>query len=462
MEGGNKMDTKKIDAKIRHILIPAILENAFLILSDMILTGYIGRLTISEISAYGISTRIYGIYFSILKGFGIGAMVVFARAFGSKNKEKGLLYYKQALIISIFVAVIAAVGIWLFPNELLSTMSTDSRLLTYGASFLKVHVLAYPLLAIIHLNSAVFQADGNTKTPLYIATIGNGISVVLGYILILGFGPVKGLGLYGAAITNNVRIIVMMLVGLYLLFAKNGMFDRVKIEKPIFNMDMVKDVLKFGVPTAIGNSFWNFASVFLSTFILTYGEKFYAAYQIGLQAEGFCDMMASGFLTASMALASQAIGANDEKMYKSAYQRLSFYCLIISGINMIFLLLFSKQVLYLLTDKEELVAIAHLYLLLMVFSQFPEMKSKVLYGYIRSAGSSTLPTVIDTIGIWGVRVFLCYLVSSVLKIDIVWIWWIINADQWVRYLLSLLVFVVKKLINYLSVSPYKVARCSGR
>ncbi len=80
--------------------------------------------------------------------------------------------------------------------------------------------------------------------------------------MILGFGPVKGLGLYGAAITNNVRIIVMMLVGLYLLFAKNGMFDRVKIEKPIFNMDMIKDVLKFGVPTAIGNSFWNFASVF--------------------------------------------------------------------------------------------------------------------------------------------------------------------------------------------------------
>jgi len=52
---------------------------------------------------------------------------------------------------------------------------------------------------------------------------------------------------------------LQLLVGLYLLFAKNGMFDRVKIEKPIFNMDMVKDVLKFGVPTAIGNSFWNFA-----------------------------------------------------------------------------------------------------------------------------------------------------------------------------------------------------------
>lgn len=440
----NKMDTKKLDAKIRHILIPAILENAFLILSDMILTGYIGRLTISEISSYGISTRIYGIYFSILKGFGIGAMVIFARTFGSKNKEKGLLYYKLALIISFSIALIAAIGIYFYPSELLSTMSTNSKLLVYGTSFLKIHALTYPFIAIIHLNSAIFQADGNTKTPLYIATIGNVISVILGYILILGFGHIKGFGLYGAAITNNVRIILMMTIGLYLLFGKNGMFDQVKTQKFVFNNNMVKDILKFSIPTAIGNSFWNFASVFLSTFILTYGEKYYAAYQIGLQAEGFCDMMASGFLTASMALASQAIGANNETMYKSVYQRLNFYSLIISSINMLFLLLFSKQILYLLTNKEQLVPIAYTYLLLMIFSQFPEIKSKILYGYIRSAGSSTLPTIIDTIGIWGVRVFLSYLISMIFNLDIVWIWWIINADQWVRYLLSLSIFVCKK------------------
>lgn len=455
------MDTKKLNAKIRHILIPAILENAFLILSDMILTGYIGRLTISEISSYGISTRIYGIYFSILKGFGIGAMVIFARTFGSKNKEKGLLYYKLALIISFSIALIAAIGIYLYPSKLLSTMSTNSKLLVYGTSFLKIHALTYPFIAIIHLNSAIFQADGNTKTPLYIATIGNVISVILGYILILGFGPIKGFGLYGAAITNNVRIILMMTIGLYLLFGKNGMFDKVKIQKFVFNNDMVKDILKFSIPTAIGNSFWNFASVFLSTFILTYGEKYYAAYQIGLQAEGFCDMMASGFLTASMALASQSIGANNETMYKSAYQRLNFYCLIISAINMLFLLLFSKQVLYLLTNKEQLVTIAHTYLLLMIFSQFPEMKSKILYGYIRSAGSSTLPTIIDTIGIWGVRVFLSYLISMIFNLDIVWIWWIINADQWVRYLLSLSVFVFRHLINYLSAPSHIIAKCNN-
>lgn len=454
-------DTKKLDQKILRILVPAILENAFLILSDMILTGYIGRLSVTEISAYGISTRVYGIYFSILKGFAIGTMVIFARAFGAGKRKEGLNYYFQALFIAFPVALVAAVLIWVFPQPLLSTMSSDSTLLTYGASFLRIHVLTYPFLAIIHLNSSMFQADGNTKTPLYIATIGNLVSMVLGYVLILGIGPIQGMGLQGAAITNNLRIIVMLLVGVYLLFNRNSVYRSHELSE--FNSDMktIKDLIRFGVPTAIGNSFWNFAAVFLSTYILSYGQQFYAAYQIGLQAEGFCDMMSSGFLTAAMSLSSLAIGAKDADMFKASYKRLNYYCYIICGINMLFLLLFSKNVLHLLTDKMELIDIAHVYLLSMIASQFPQMKSKIEYGYIRSIGFSTLPTIIDMVGIWGVRVFGCYLVSSVFHLDIFWIWMIVNADQWVRYLLSAGVIISKKVLRYLD-QPHFSFQCEGQ
>lgn len=52
---------EKLDRRILAILIPAILENALLTVSGMILTAYIGRLEINEISAYGIATRIYSI-----------------------------------------------------------------------------------------------------------------------------------------------------------------------------------------------------------------------------------------------------------------------------------------------------------------------------------------------------------------------------------------------------------------
>ena len=172
-------------------------------------------------------------------------------------------------------------------------------------------------------------------------------------------------------------------------------------------------------------------------------------------------MMSAGFLTAAMSLSSLAIGAKDADMFKASYKRLNYYCYIICGINMLFLLLFSKNVLHLLTDKMELIDIAHVYLLSMIASQFPQMKSKIEYGYIRSIGFSTLPTIIDMVGIWGVRVFGCYLVSSVFHLNIFWIWMIVNADQWVRYLLSAGVIISKKVLRYLD-QPHFPFQCEGQ
>lgn len=91
-------------------------------LSDMILTGYIGRLSVTEISALGIAGRIYSIYFAIFKGFAIGMMVVFAKSIGNgRSKKEVCLLYKQALLFLLPCAVISALLIWVFPEMFLSS-----------------------------------------------------------------------------------------------------------------------------------------------------------------------------------------------------------------------------------------------------------------------------------------------------------------------------------------------------
>ena len=77
------LDTKKENRFILGILIPIILENVLLTLSSLVITGYVGRLLILEISAQGVANRLYGIYFSVFKGLSIGLMVLAARHFGS-------------------------------------------------------------------------------------------------------------------------------------------------------------------------------------------------------------------------------------------------------------------------------------------------------------------------------------------------------------------------------------------
>lgn len=415
----------------------------------MILTGYIGRLSVSQISAYGISSRIYGIYFALFKGFAIGTMVVFAKAYGTGQKGKAYGIYRQSMSVVMPVAIIMAAVVWLAPQLILMTMSNDASLLEMGASYLRYAAPVFPLLCFVHINSACFQADGDTKVPLYIATVGNAVSIILGYVLIIGIGSWGGLGLEGAAITNSIRIIVMTCAGMALLFGRNGKLALDRQYADHENAVSYRELLRCTIPTAIGNSFWNFATVFISADILSYGQDYYAAYQLGLQAEGFCNTMAAGFMTAAMSLAGKAIGSGDSQMLKQSYHRLDFYCIVISCINVVFLLTCSDLVMHLLTDKQILIDIAHVYLVLMIFSQYAEMKSKVTYGYIRSAGYTTVPTIFDVVGIWGVRVVGCYVIGIVLHLDIVWIWWIINADQWVRCVMSIAFCRMKNVVNIL-------------
>ena len=159
-------------------------------------------------------------------------------------------------------------------------------------------------------------------------------------------------------------------------------------------------------------------------------------------------MMTAGFMTAALSLSSNAIGAKNKELYEAAWQRLGFYCRLISLITSLFLLFFSKSAISLLTDKPELIEIGSVYLLTMFWSQYPVNKQKVVFGYLRSAGYVKTPMIITFIGIWCVRVGLV-LLFGYLYLPIIWIWCAMNIDQWTREILAELFFRKKHVLNIL-------------
>lgn len=438
---------REIDKKILNILVPAILENALLVLSGMILTCYIGRLNVDEISSYGIGNRIFNIYFAVFKGFAIGALVILARLHGSGERKKCADLFKESLAIYLPLSLLVSLLFVFFPKPLLALMTKDETLLELGSLYLRSQILCYPMVTLVHLNSSAFQSTGNTRTPLFIAIIGNIFNIIFGYVLIFGLGPIKAMGLVGAGVARTIGYFAMVLVGFYLLYGKNGLYEglfewKIKILKDDFIL-----LIKTGIPAALENSCWNVATVYVSRAILGYGQTYYAAYQLGLEAEGFCDMMSSGFMTASMALAAHAIGAKDDERYKISYKRLNVFTFAISIITMAFLLLFSGATLRLLTDKPELIAIAITYLHAMIFSQFPQHKQKVTLGYIRSSGYTGITMIINMVGVFGFRLISIFLVTQVFKLSIYWAWWCFNLDQFARYIISEVFLRKTKLLD---------------
>ena len=203
---------------------------------------------------------------------------------------------------------------------------------------------------------------------------------------------------------------------------------------PAFND--VKEILATGIPASLEDSFWQLANIVISAVILSYGQDYYAAFQIGLEGEGFCNMMSAGFMTAAMSLSSNAIGARDEKNYELSFKRLCHFCGIITVITMLFLTFFTKATLSLMTDKPELIAIAAGYMHAMIWSQYPQHRQKIEIGFIRTAGHTRTTMFTNLIGLWVVRVPMVLLFGSVLHLNIYAVWWVFNIDQWIRLLLS--------------------------
>ena len=442
------IDVKKENRFILGILIPIILENVLLTLSSLVITGYVGRLLIMEISAQGVANRLYGIYFSIFKGLAIGLMVLAARHYGSGRLDRCRIVQARAMTMILPLALLSSILLFMFRFDFFRLITQDVQILHLASRYFQIAVLGFPFVAITALNTAAFQAQGNTRRPLYIAALGNLFNITVGYGLIFGTAYTPAFGLSGAAMSLVSSQVLSAGMGLWGLYGKRfGLFkDTVKVSLlTMFDRFENGRILATGVPAALENTFWQFATLIISRVIIAYGTAHYAAYQMGLQAEGLSEMLSVGFVTASISLASIAIGKQDDALFKFYFKRLTQMSVLISTSTMILLFFFAEQLMGLLTDKAELIQIGTLYLKIMAGSQLPQNMSKVLNGFIRSSGYKIVPMLVSFTGLWLVRVPLSLLAQSVFGWDILTIWWIINLDQWVRFSISLTVFLKAKI-----------------
>ncbi len=441
---------KEVSRQIYRMLIPMIFENILTTSASLVTTAMVGRLSALEISAQGVGSRMSNTYLALFKGLAIGVTVAGAIFFGEGRRDKCRRNVEQAFVTAVpfgtFIAILTAI----FPSWFVKLFTSNGDIMSYATLYLRILAVGLPFVAITCFVTAAFQAEGNTKTPMMIAAIVNIINIILGWAFIFGGLGIPAMGLPGAGIALVAAQIFGALIGIVLLYHKRiGFFNGAIHGKKFFSLDSsyLKDIYTTGLPAAGENLLWQFATIIISRVILSYGTESYAAYQLGLQAEGVCDMLSVGLVTASTALAARAIGERDDALYKMYFKQLNRVSMIISVLTTLILLLGSRLLMSLLTDKEELIEIGMRYVFIMGFAQIPQNISKVFNGTIRSAGHKYAPMVITFVGIWLVRVALCCLGGWVFHWDITALWWAILLDQLVRAALSITFFLKEKVYH---------------
>lgn len=446
---------KKVNGDILRMVLPVITENVLQMSAGLITSAMIGRLMADDISAQGISLRIYNTFWALFKGIGIGATVVVALRFGQRLLSECRRTIEQAYVTLVPFALLCMAVIFFFPGPLINFLSDDPALVSGATAYIRISIWALPFAAITVCNTAAFNGHGNTKTPMYIALLLNLVNIVLGYVLIFGIGPIKGLGLIGAAIATVGSQLVGAATGTFLLYSRNGYFADEWHGKRFFSFDTgcIKEIYRTGIPAACENVFWQLSAMLLSKIILLYGSTHFAAYQLGLQAETICEMPGIGFTTASTTLTARAIGERDDKLFRTYFHQMNRFSLYTGVFTSLLLFAFPNLFMQFLTDKPDIQQLGTAYVFIMGLTPIPQDMNKVYNGTMRSSGYRKMPMTISFIGIWLVRVPLAFLFGWVLHTDIRLIWCAIALDQIVRLTLSFTIFKRKKVIDTVTNLP---------
>lgn len=443
---------KQVNRDIFRMVLPIIIENVLQMSAGLVTTAMIGRLMADDISAQGIGNRIINTFWALFKGIGIGATVIVALRYGQQKFGMCRRTVEQVYLTALPLAFAFVAFTLLFPGPVLRLFTQDAALMETASRFARIAIFAVPFMALSSINAAGFNGHGNTKTPMYIAFLMNGVNIVLGYVLIFGPGPFPALGLVGAAISTVASWAVGGLTGLFLLYAHGGYFNNEAHGCKFFSIDRecLKEVYKTGIPAACENVFWQLSAIVLANVILGYGTAYFAAYNMGLQAEMICEMPGIGFTTASTSLAAQAIGMGDDTLYRLYFRQMRKFSFFTGVFASVALFTFAGGFMKLLTDKPEIQVLGQVYVFIMGFAQIPQDLAKVYNGTIRSAGYRNVPMIVSFVGIWCVRVPMAVICGKLLHLDISFIWVAIALDQIVRILLSMAIFRKKRVLDVVS------------
>lgn len=448
MEKTGDMNRKAIRKKIYSMIIPITFESILQMTAGFVSAAFIGRLDIVAISALGISSRITQIIWAFFKGITTGGSVFVAQAYGANKLEKVRKVIVQTLISCVLLVIILAAFIQINGEIFLKIFNPSADLLLEAEGYLKIVSFGLPFVVIMLVVASSLQGMGNGKSPMKIALIMNATNILISPILIFGKLGFPAMGLKGAAIGLVIAQFIGASLGIYTLFSRNGVLHKC-LSKQWFKIDMaqVKDVYRVGFPSSLESMFWQFASIILTTLILTFGETAMASYQLGLQAESISYMPAVGFSVAATAFTGQALGGNNKNLGKAYMKEILIGSTILTTVSSALLLFFPKLIMMLLTDNVDIINLGAKYLILMGLVQIPQNISACINGSLRGAGFTKIPMYCAGIGIWIVRIPLALIFTKILNLSIIAIWTAMCIDLVVRLIVSLLFYKKYKIFS---------------
>lgn len=418
--------------------VPTIIEEVLATLLQYVDTAMVGRLGEQATASVSITTNVTWLVNSIPGAIGTAMLVLISKAQGAGDKEQIKKLAQQAFLLSLVSGLTLGILSILLCGRIPVWMGAEPAI--QGTASLYFFIISVPMVfrAASTIMGAALRAVQNTRTPMLINVAANGSNIVLNYLFIY----VLGYGVAGAAIASAVSYVLSGVL-MVLSCRKN---ELLRWEWKHFEPDtgLLRQCAAIGTPV-LGTSMVScLGYVVFAGLISGMGTTVFAAHSIAVTAETIFYVPGYGLRSAASTLISNARGEGNAGKLKTVAGvsiGLTVAMMCVSGI----LLYFGAHLLMgLFSPSEAVVSLGAQMLRLVALSEPFFGLMVVLEGVFYGLGRTRYAFVVESIGMWGVRIFFTFLVVQAWGLGLRAVWYCMIADNVCKAVLLALPFVRKQ------------------
>lgn len=399
--------------------------------------GYIDTIMLSKFSneavgGIGNANQIMGfltLAFSIIAS---ATGVIVAQYIGAKVKEKLNEIYTVSITFNLVLSGVISLIILLGCNGIVNLMRVPTAMAPYARDYMMIVGGFMFLQAIFDTFSQIFRSNGKTQIGMIIAIIMNLVNIIGNYCFL--YGPLKYLdfGVKGVAVSTTLSRIFAVIAAIIFFIVKIDGKISPKYLVP-FPKDILKKLLKLGIPTAGENISYNIAQLIIMIFVNSFNSTVFTNTKI------YCNIL-SNFaylysISAAMATAivvGHAVGANEENYAYSKVLKTLKGALLISVAIACISFIISPLTLGIFTDDTAVIQLGRKIMFICIFLEIGRTTNLVIINSMRAAGDVKFPTYLGMASMWGISVLIGYILGITLNLGLTGIWIAMALDEIVR------------------------------
>jgi len=430
------------------LVIPMVAQNLITLATQMMDSIMLGQLGEIELSASSLANQPFFIFNLLIFGMASGSSVLNAQFWGKQDIRSIKIVIGICIKVAMTVSLLLGVAVMVFPETFMKIYTNDPAVIAAGAGYLRIIGWSYIFFGLSNTLLTTIRSVGIVKIAVVNSIIALVTNISGNYILIFGKLGLPAMGVRGAALATVIaRLIEMIIVVVYVFIYDKKLRFRPR-DLLDFDMGLLKNYLKNGLPVAFNEVFWSLGMSIQSMVMGRLGADVVSATQIASMVQQIATVLIFGVANASAIIIGNDIGAGKMDAAKQRVRWFQYIGVVLGIMAAGVIVLIAKPVVSFYNVAPETKELATQMIYVLAFLVLFIAQSGIgIVGLLRGGGDPRFALFVDLAGLWLIStpaailsafvfkapilvVYLCTKIEEPIKVAL--ITWRLRNHKWMK------------------------------